>query len=165
MSNLDFFKACWSNELAATQALIAALPTERLDFRPHPVNRSAYEIVEHLLGHAVDLKVIATTGQCDETLKYDVGSSAAAAAQYGELAAAVTAALAGLTDQQWEQEPVELHMLDISGREVTRQWYLADRSESTITLDVSDLAGGIYQLKIKALNSSETYFVRFIKSH
>jgi uncharacterized damage-inducible protein DinB len=108
MSNLDFFKACWSNELAATQALIAALPTERLDFRPHPVNRSAYEIVEHLLGHAVDLKVIATTGQCDETLKYDVGSSAAAAAQYGELAAAVTAALAGLTDQQWEQEPVEL---------------------------------------------------------
>jgi uncharacterized protein YjdB len=64
-----------------------------------------------------------------------------------------------------EQEPVELHMLDISGREVTRQWYLADRSESTITLDVSDLAGGIYQLKIKTLNSSETYFVRFIKSH
>jgi hypothetical protein len=64
-----------------------------------------------------------------------------------------------------EQEPVELHMLDISGREVTGQWYLADRSESTITLDVSDLAGGIYQLKIKALNSSETYFVRFIKSH
>ena len=28
-----------------------------------------------------------------------------------------------------------------------------------------DLVGGIYQLKIKALNSSETYFVRFIKSH
>jgi uncharacterized protein YjdB len=64
-----------------------------------------------------------------------------------------------------EQEPVEMHMSDVSGREVTGQWYLADRSESTITLDVSDLAGGIYQLKIKALNSSETYFVRFIKSH
>jgi hypothetical protein len=56
-------------------------------------------------------------------------------------------------------------MSDISGREVTSQWHLADRSDSTITLDVSDLAGGIYQLKIKALNSSETYFVRFIKSH
>jgi uncharacterized protein YjdB len=64
-----------------------------------------------------------------------------------------------------EQEPVEMHMSDISGREVTSQWHLADRSDSTITLDVSDLAGGIYQLKIKALNSSETYFVRFIKSH
>jgi uncharacterized damage-inducible protein DinB len=41
-------------------------------------------------------------------LKYDVGSPAAAAARYGELAALVTEALNGLTDQQWEQEPVEL---------------------------------------------------------
>jgi uncharacterized protein YjdB len=64
-----------------------------------------------------------------------------------------------------EQEPVEMHMSDVSGREVTSQWNLADRADSTITLDVSNLAGGIYQLKIKALNSSETYFVRFIKSH
>ena len=58
-----------------------------------------------------------------------------------------------------------MHMSDVSGREVTSQWNLADRADSTITLDVSNLAGGIYQLKIKALNSSETYFVRFIKSH
>jgi uncharacterized damage-inducible protein DinB len=108
MSNLSFFKACWSNEIAATQALISALPADRMDYRPHPVTRSAYEIVEHLLGHAVDLKVIATSSQCDETLKYDVGSPAAAAARYGELAALVTEALNGLTDQQWEQEPVEL---------------------------------------------------------
>jgi hypothetical protein len=63
------------------------------------------------------------------------------------------------------ENSVQLTLADLSGREVTRQWYLADRSESTITLDVSNLAGGIYQLKIKALNSSETYFVRFIKSH
>jgi len=108
MSNLSFFKACWSNEIAATQALIAALPESRMDYRPHPINRSANEIVEHLLGHAVDLKVISTSGQCDETLKYDVGSPAAAAARYGELAAAVTDALNTLTEQQWEQEPVEL---------------------------------------------------------
>lgn len=108
MTNLDFFKACFANEIAATQALIASLPADRLDYRPHPVNRSAYEIVEHLLGHLVDLKVIATSPQCDETLKYEVGSPAAAAAHYGELAAAVNAALSGVTDQQWEQEPVEL---------------------------------------------------------
>ncbi len=108
MTNLQFFQSCWANELAATQSLIAALPTDQLDYRPHAVNRSAKEIVEHLLGHVVDLDVILRTNRCDETLVYPVLTSADSATAYGELAAVVTATLREITETQWEKEHVEL---------------------------------------------------------
>ena len=49
MTNLQFFKTCWQNELNATINIFAALPNDKLNYRPHEINRSAYEIVEHLI--------------------------------------------------------------------------------------------------------------------
>ena len=42
MTNLDFFKAYSANELKATYDIIAALPADNLQYKPHPVNRTAY---------------------------------------------------------------------------------------------------------------------------
>jgi uncharacterized damage-inducible protein DinB len=107
-SNLAFFTACFQNEIASTAQLIRSLPTASLDYRAHPVNRSAREIVEHLLGHIVDLAVIARESRCDETLVFPVTSSEEAASQFEQLSADVQSALAQLTDAQWENDPVEL---------------------------------------------------------
>lgn len=108
MTNLSFFKACWSNELASTVALLESLPSNRMDYRPHPVNRSAYEIVEHLLGHVVDLEVILQKSSCDETLTYRFDTPADAAKRYVELAAVVSQTLESLNDEKWTNEAVEL---------------------------------------------------------
>jgi uncharacterized damage-inducible protein DinB len=108
MSNLSFFSACFQNEIQATQSLIESLPADRLDYRPHPVNRSAYEIVEHLLAHIKDLKVICEKNVCEETMHYSFVNPADASIKYGEHASEVKIALESLSDTAWEQEPVEL---------------------------------------------------------
>ncbi len=50
-------------------SIIEALPNEKLDYRPHPNSRSAYEIAEHIIAHAFDFEVILKNSVCDECLK------------------------------------------------------------------------------------------------
>ena len=108
MSNLSFFRACFQNELQATLALIESLPAGKLDYRPHPVNRSAAEIVEHILGHVKDLKTILLQTTCDETLVYPFESPADAAGKYRLHAEELMDLLGGSNDEKWEKEQVEL---------------------------------------------------------
>jgi len=108
MANLEFFKTCWQNELNATLNIFTSMPNDKLSYRPHEVNRSAYEIVEHLLGHAIDLVVIASQGNCDETLKFDFNSVEAAADFYKSKSDELLTVLNSLSDEQWETEDVAL---------------------------------------------------------
>ena len=73
MTNLDFFKACMANELKATYDIIAALPADKMGYKPHENSRTAYEIAEHIIAHACDFKVALTESACDElfTHAYD----------------------------------------------------------------------------------------------
>ena len=108
MSNLDFFKACFQNELQATLSLVESLPQNKLDYRPHPVNRSAFEIVEHILGHVKDLKTILVNASCEETLVYHFESPADAVAKYRTHAEELIELLSNSDDERWEKELVEL---------------------------------------------------------
>lgn len=108
MSNLQFFKACFNNELKATRAIIEALPAANLGYKPHPMNRSAYEIAEHILGHMVDFKLIIESNSFDETLVFAFDSPSAAAQKFDQLAEAINKVLETVTDASWENEPVEL---------------------------------------------------------
>ncbi|MFN9595276.1 MAG: DinB family protein [Bacteroidota bacterium] len=108
MTNLEFFKACFNNELKATRALVEALPADQLDYKPHPVNRSAYEIVEHILGHMVDFKLILENSQIDETLTFKFENPEDAARQFGDLADAANKALDVASESEWDSQPVEL---------------------------------------------------------
>jgi uncharacterized damage-inducible protein DinB len=108
MTNLEFFKACFNNELKATRAIMEALPADRLDYKPHPVNRSAYEIVEHILGHMVDFKLILENSQIDETLTFKFENPEDAARQFGNLADAANKALDVASESEWDSQPVEL---------------------------------------------------------
>ena len=68
MTNREFFKTCLVNELAATVAVIEALPKENLNYKPHSDSRNAYEIAEHIIAHAFDFQIILTEEICDECL-------------------------------------------------------------------------------------------------
>ena len=108
MTNLQFFKACLANELKATKDIIAAMPNDQLSYRPHPVNRSAYEIAEHIIAHVADLAVILENNQCDEILSYPFTNAADGADKLNQLWDAVTVILEHYSEDRWVGEPVEL---------------------------------------------------------
>ena len=62
MTNLEFFKACFSSEMKATVETIRSMPTNSLEYTPHPINRTAYEIAEHIAAHVYDFSIILQNG-------------------------------------------------------------------------------------------------------
>ena len=57
MTNLDFFKAYFNNEFKATYVIINAIPVDKMHYKPHPINRSAYELAEHIVAHVYDFNL------------------------------------------------------------------------------------------------------------
>ena len=112
MNNLDFFKSCFKNELNATLDLIKSCPNDQLDYRPHPVNRSAYEIIEHILSHVPDLKTILLNDRCDETLNFQFFNTSDAVEKLNHYWKEVELILENYTIQKWENETVSLFIHD-----------------------------------------------------
>ncbi len=108
MTNLEFYKACFANEKASTLQLFLSLPSEKLGYRPHSINRSAREIIAHLMAHLVDLKIILGHSVCNETMDFDFLDSEDAANKMNILWDTVAEALHKLNIVQWEEEQVEL---------------------------------------------------------
>jgi uncharacterized damage-inducible protein DinB len=108
MTNLDFFRQCVAAEYNATHALLLALPDEQLSYRPHPVNRSAAELVEHIVAHVYDLIVILENKVCDVKLSYDFPDLSAAAADMAVQWNHLKTLLENYDEARWEKEPVEL---------------------------------------------------------
>jgi len=108
LTNLQFFKACLANEFQATQSIIAALPNDQLSYRPHPINRSAYEIAEHIIAHVADLAIMLRANTCDEILTYPFSGAEDGAQKLKVLWDEVTALLGNYSEEKWMHEPVEL---------------------------------------------------------
>ena len=108
MNNLDFFKAYFKNEFKATFDIIKAMPSDQLEYRPHPINRTAYEIAEHIAAHVYDFEVIINNKQCDERLVYTFNSPSELADNIKKMWEQAEASLETLDAKQWEEEPVEL---------------------------------------------------------
>ena len=62
MSTRGFLHMLLSREQGIFARAIAAVPTAQLEYRPDPKARSARELVEHLLGHHLDLAELVTEG-------------------------------------------------------------------------------------------------------
>jgi hypothetical protein len=108
MSNLSFFKACLNNEFNGTFQLFNQMPNDNLHYSPHSTNRSARDIMEHILAHLVDLKVIIESSNCDETLSYDFKDSIDAGNCLEKLWKEVAASLEKINDDAWDTEVVAL---------------------------------------------------------
>ena len=70
MTNLEFFRASFNNEMQATVDTISAIPQDKLEYTPHPINRTAYEIAEHIAAHVYDFSIILQNDSCDEKLSF-----------------------------------------------------------------------------------------------
>lgn len=108
MTNLDFFKSYSANELKATSDIITALPADKLDYKPHPVNRTAHEIAEHIVAHVYDLDIIINNNQCDEKLTYDFKNPQQLVEEMKVLWEKALNSLENMTNEKWENELVEL---------------------------------------------------------
>lgn len=108
MTNLDFFKTCLANEKDATLKMLMCLPSDRLDYQPHPKNRTAREIVSHLLAHMVDMKMIIKSSVCDETLDFEFKDSLDAANKMEILWIELSNIINTIGNKQWEEEQVGL---------------------------------------------------------
>lgn len=108
MNNLDFFKTCLANEKDATLKMLMCLPSDRLDYQPHPKNRTAREIVSHLLAHMADMKTILSNSVCDETLDFEFIDSLDAANKMEILWIELSKLVNTINIKQWEEEQVGL---------------------------------------------------------
>lgn len=55
MTTKDYFIQRWMAEAKTTTNAFKELPTDKLDYRPHPKTRSAIDIVEHLTPSSSDV--------------------------------------------------------------------------------------------------------------
>lgn len=108
MSNKEFFLACLQTEFKATYDIIAAMPFDEAGYRPHERSRSAYEIAEHIIAHALDFGVILNNDKCDECLVLPFSSSQDGAEQLKLHWEKAIEVLSDYSDSKWNEESVEL---------------------------------------------------------
>ena len=72
------------------------------------MNRTAYEIAEHIVAHVYDLDVIANNAQCDERLKHDFDNPKQLSDEMKRLWEKALDSLNEMSNEQWENEPIEL---------------------------------------------------------
>jgi hypothetical protein len=69
MTNREFFLQHCSAEFPRFVGVFAAVPPDKLDYRPHPKSRSAHELIGHLLGHEQDLLELAQAGTINHRMQ------------------------------------------------------------------------------------------------
>jgi uncharacterized damage-inducible protein DinB len=94
--------------MQATYSIIESLPFDQIHYRPHERSRSAYEIAEHIIAHALDFSVIINNSQCDECLVLPFSSSKDAADKLKMYWEKALNELDELNEFKWNEEPVEL---------------------------------------------------------
>jgi len=120
MTNLEFFKACMNNELKATMDVIKALPAQKMDYKPANNSRTAYEIAEHIVAHAFDFEIILTQSKCDELLTLPFDNPAEASEKLEQYWNKAITILNGLSEDDWNNEMVELLIEGKSFASMTR---------------------------------------------
>jgi uncharacterized damage-inducible protein DinB len=103
MNPRDYFAALWPAETKITADALRALPEDKLDYRPHPLTRSAREIVEHLLAQPVDMAEALTKGEIHHRRKLPFESLAEAVTEHEKRCAEVLALVRAAGNEAWEK--------------------------------------------------------------
>ena len=88
--------------------MIRAIPENKLEYTPHPINRTAYEIAEHVVAHIFDFSVILQNDTCDERLAFPFSSPTELADKMQILWSEAIDILDTYEDDKWEKETVTL---------------------------------------------------------
>ena len=104
MSTREFFVQRFKAERPAFVNVIRALPSDKLDYKPHERNSSAGDIAWFLVLELRTLVNLLTTGEHHWTQPPNPGSTEALAAEYEATADDMEKALASADDAKWEQD-------------------------------------------------------------
>ena len=102
MTNREFFIQMASAEFPRFLGVLQATPATNLDYRPHPVSRSAMELIGHMLGHEQDLVELAATGDINHHVHVPFADIDDAVRIYREAHESARAALARVDDSGWD---------------------------------------------------------------
>lgn len=102
MTNREFFVQRCIGEFQKFAAVIEAAPPDRLDYRPHAMSRSAYELIGHLIGHEQDLLELAETGKINHRMQVPFKSLDEGVRAYREAHAALAQKLGAMDEATWE---------------------------------------------------------------
>ena len=82
MTNKDFFIKEWTSEIKATALAFHTVPDAKADYKPNPKNRTAHELVGHMLGEVNDMIHMLTTGTIADHKSATITTMAEAAKTY-----------------------------------------------------------------------------------
>jgi uncharacterized damage-inducible protein DinB len=100
MTNREFFLQHCDAEFPRFLAVFEATPADRLDYRPHPKSRSAYELIGHLIGQ--DLLELAATGSINHRMQAPFTTLADGLDAYRQAHDALAQQLRTVNDATWE---------------------------------------------------------------
>lgn len=101
MSNREFFKQTLSAEFDRFRNVLAALPADKLDYKPDPKARSAGELVGHLIGHNQDLVELLTDGCINHRNQVAFATLEEAVEMFDRSYRDITARLEAANDDAW----------------------------------------------------------------
>jgi len=113
MTEREFFIQRWSAELPMTIQMVKALPSDKLDYRPHPGCRTARSIVGHLMGHVGDLaELVRATGTVNHRMELPFADTADAVKQMERLNADFESRLKTVDENIWASKSTKF---DVDG--------------------------------------------------
>lgn len=104
MTNREFFLQHSVAEFPRFLGVFEAAPADRLEFRPHPKSRSAYELIGHLIGHEQDLLELAGTGSINHRMQVPFKTLQEGLAAYRQAHEALAEQLRAMNDADWESQ-------------------------------------------------------------
>lgn len=112
MTNKDFFIQCWQNELPRTIAALKALPAaEKLDYRPNPKNRSAKELVDHIVAHVEDLVEAAQDGVLNHRAMANYEDTETAIKVYETESEKLISLLKSVDEKTWNESQINMNVM------------------------------------------------------
>lgn len=102
MTNREFFLHHCAAEFPRFLGVLEATPADRLEFRPHPKSRSAYELIGHLIGHEQDLVELAGTGRINHRMQVPFTTLPDGLATYRQAHESLEQQVRAMNDAAWE---------------------------------------------------------------
>jgi len=110
MTNKEFLINEWTSEIKATANSFRTVPDAKADYKPNPKNRSAHELVSHMLGETVDMINMLKTGVIEHTPSVKFTNMEEAAKIYETNATEFLTALAKVDDNTWMTKLIPFHI-------------------------------------------------------
>jgi len=101
MSNLEFFRGMLLNERPIFTKVVGAVLDDGLEHRPDPISRSSRELIEHLIGHNLDMVELIDDAVIHHRVQVPFDTVDDAVKTLDDSFATLLDRLGGLDDERW----------------------------------------------------------------